>query len=181
MGLNPRGLGPNPWGLGPAPLCARPGSSHHKGPLIPASPRDAAGISILTRPRSLLPSQCFPEPDGSSGTSHILHRNPRKNGGKKAHSTPCLQRRLFGSSSCFDYFFVLGFFSSLSCGLFLGKFLKKKKSPEKPQSTGKGQEQTKEEGHGRRSSGILNTPKLPQTLPRVPGADGQDGTPTPEC
>lgn len=99
-----------------------------------------------------------------------------KNRRKKAHCSLCLHRRLFGSSNCFDYFFVLGLFFSLSCGLFLGKFLKKKNSPEKPQSTGKGQEQTKEEGYGPCSSGIELPPTPPKTLPRVLGLNGQDGT-----
>lgn len=84
-------------------------SSHHKGPLIPASPRDAAGISILSWTRSLSPSQGFPEPDGSSELL-MFYTEIQENQGGKAHSSLCLQRRLLGSSSCFDYFFVLGVF-----------------------------------------------------------------------
>lgn len=55
-----------------------------------------------------------------------------------------------------------------SCGLFLGKFFQQKKKPKKPQSAGKGQEQTKAEGRGRTLMLFGNTEYLgaPPNPPR---------------
>lgn len=107
----------------------------------------------------------------------IFYIEIQESKGGKAHSSVCLQRRLFGSSSCFDYFFVLGFFFFLSCGLFLGKFLKKKKAQRSHKALGKVRSR-------QRRRHTATAPRNTELLQTLPGAGWAGWDPDPgsaEC